>query len=310
MPSPAEPLMNAVQIDAWGGPEQLIQRRVPRPVPGPGQVLVRVRAAALNAVDRRVRQGYMDGQLSLPYTGGSDFSGVVEAAGDGADLPPGTAVFGALWPTSGAYAEYTVFDAADLARKPEGLGFDEAAALPVAGITARVAVLDDGRVRQGQRVLVQGAAGGVGHLGVQLAKMQGAHVIATASPANYDFVRALGADEVIDYHEPGWAARLDGLDLVIDGVSAASLSALYPAIRPGGLAISLFDPPVPPPGGFEARLVGTLAVARQPLRAPLEALARLVTEGTLRVEVTAAYRLSEIAAAQETSVRGKAVVRP
>ncbi|CAL9630138.1 NADP-dependent oxidoreductase [Streptomyces sp. enrichment culture] len=310
MPSPAEPLMNAVQIDAWGGPEQLIQRRLPRPVPGPGQVLVRVRSASLNAVDRRVRQGYMDGQLPLPYTGGSDFSGVVEATGDGADLPPGTAVFGALWPTSGAYAEYTVFDAADLARKPEQLGFDEAAALPVAGITARVAVLDDGRVRQGQRVLIQGAAGGVGHLAVQLAKKQGAHVIATASRANHDFVRTLGADEVIDYREPGYTARLGGLDLVIDGVSSANLSALYPAIRPGGLAISLFDPPTPPPDGIEARLVGTIAIAQQPLRAPLEALSRLVTEGTLHVAVTASYPLGKIAIAQESGVRGKAVVRP
>lgn len=306
----AESTMNAVQIDAWGGPEQLTQRRIPRPAPGPGQVLVRVRSAALNAVDRRVREGYMDGQLSLPYTGGSDFSGIVEAAGDGADLPPGTQVFGALWPTSGAYAEYAVLEAANLARKPEALSFDEAAALPVAGITARVAVLDDGRLQQGQRVLIQGAAGGVGHLSVQLAKKQGAYVFATASPANHDFVRGLGADEVIDYHQPDYPEQLDGLDLVIDGVGAENLSALYPAIRPGGLAISLFDAPTPAPDGIEARLVDTVRVATQPLRGPLEELARLVTDGALRVEVTARYALSQIALAQETNVRGKAVVRP
>lgn len=213
-------LMNAVQVDAWGGPEQLQLRQIARPEAGPGQVLVRVKAASVNAVDRRVREGYIDGQVSLPYTGGSDFSGIVEAAGEGADIAPGTPVFGALHPTSGAYAEFTAYEAENLAVKPDNISFEEAAALPVAGVTAWTAVAIDGQVQTSQRVLVQGAAGGVGHLAVQLAKQRGATVIATASPAHRDFVRNLGADEVIDYNEPDYQTSIKDLDLVIAMASA------------------------------------------------------------------------------------------
>ncbi|GAA3526774.1 NADP-dependent oxidoreductase [Amycolatopsis ultiminotia] len=312
MPSAAntEPMMRAVQLDAWGGPERLVVRKVERPVPGAGQVRVRVEAASVNAVDRRVREGYLSGRFRLPYTAGSDFSGIVEAVGEGADLPLGAAVFGALWPTSGAYAEYSVVDATLLAVKPDGLGFDQAAALPVAGVTAWVAVVEDGQVRPGQRVLVQGAAGGVGHLAVQFAKQRGAHVIGTASAANHDFVRALGADEVLDYRSPDLPALLADLDLVIDGVSATGLAALYPKITRGGLALSLFDPPMPPPSGIRARLVSTATVADGPLRPRLSSLARLVADRQLTVSVTASYGLDEVATAQETGVRGKAVVIP
>ncbi|MBB4683158.1 NADP-dependent oxidoreductase [Amycolatopsis jiangsuensis] len=302
--------MRAVQLDVWGGPERLVVRDVARPVPGPGQVRVRVEAASANAVDRRVREGYLSAQFPLPYTAGSDFSGVVEAVGEGADLPVGAPVFGALWPTSGAYAEYAVVDAALLAVKPDGVSFEQAAALPVAGITAWVAVVDDGQVRPGQRVLVQGAAGGVGHIAVQLAKQRGAYVIGTASAANHDFIRDLGADEVLDYRSPDLPGLLADLDLVIDGVSAAGLAAFYPKIRRDGLALSLFDPPLPPPAGIRAQLVATAAIADGPVRPRLAALAKLVAGNQLTVAVTASYGLDEVATAQETRVRGKAVIIP
>lgn len=308
--SDTDVLMNAVQIDAWGGPEQVNLRQVARPEPGPGQVLVRVKAASVNAVDRRVREGYINGHVALPYTGGSDFSGIVEAAGEGADIEPGTPVFGALHPTSGSYAQFTVYETENLALKPEGMSFEVAAALPVAGVTAWTAVVTDGQVQAGQRVLVQGAAGGVGHLAVQLAKQRGATVIATATPADFDFVRSLGADEVIDYNQPGYATSITDLDLVIDGVSSASMAALYSAIRPGGLAISLFDPPAPAPAGIRAQIVGTAAVAAGPLRTKLEELARLVTHDGLRVVVSASYPLDQVAQAQEAPKRGKAVITP
>lgn len=305
-----EPMMRAVQIDTWGGPERLVVREIARPVPGAGQVRVRVKAASLNAVDRRVREGYLDGRVPLPYTAGSDFSGIVEAAGEGADLPAGTPVFGALWPTSGAYAEHSVIDATQLTVKPDDVSFEQAAALPVAGVTAWVAVVEDGQVRPGQRVLVQGAAGGVGHLAVQLAKHRGAHVVGTASPAKHDFVRTLGADEVVDYRSPDLPDLLPDLDLVIDGVSAASMAALYPKIRPGGLAVSLFDPPSPPPAGLRAQLVSTAAVAVGPLRPRFDHLAQLVADKQLTVAVSASYGLDDVATAQETGIRGKAVIIP
>lgn len=306
----ADALMYAVQVDAWGGPEQVQLRQVARPVPRPGQVLVRVKAASVNAVDRRVREGYIDGHVALPYTGGSDFSGVVEAAGEGADIAPGTPVFGALHPTSGAYAQFAAYEAENLAVKPDSISFEVAAALPVAGVTAWTAVVTDGQAQAGHRVLIQGAAGGVGHLAVQLAKRRGATVIATASPVDHDFVRSLGADEVIDYNEPDYASSITDLDLVIDGVSAASMAALYPAIRPGGLAISLFDPPAPSPPEIRTQLVGTAAIAARPLRATLEELARLVTHDGLKVSVSASYPLDQVALAQEAHKRGKAVIIP
>lgn len=301
--------MTAVQVDEWGGPDKLIVREVARPVPGPGQVLVQVKAASINAIDRRIREGLLDGQVPLPFSAGSDFAGVVVEAGEGADLPVGTEVFGGLSPFSGGYAEYVAYDCAGLAVKPESLSFEEAAAVSMASVPSKTMIFEDADVQPGQRVFVQGAAGGVGHLAVQLAKMRGAYVIGSASPETRDFVLGLGADEVVDYTQPDYASSLHDLDVVIDGHSAASLAALYPAIKKGGLAITLFDQPADAPAGIRTQEAGTPAVMERPLREILEDTARLCSEG-LKVAVTASYPLDQIAAAQETSKRGKTVVIP
>lgn len=271
--------------------------------------MVRIVAASVNAVDKRVREGYMAGRLSLPYTAGSDFSGIVDDFGEGADLATGTAVFGGLWPMTGAYADYVVSPAADLAVKPESVSFEAAAALPIAGLTAQVA-LEQAKVGPGQRVLVQGAAGGVGHILVQLAKLRGAHVIATASGPDLDFVRNLGADEAFAYHRADLIDVLHDIDVLIDGVSADNLARVYPRMTPGGVAISLFDPPTPPPAGIRAEVVATTnhAITSQPLRNQLTSLINLVATGQLNVVVSRTYTLDGAGSAQDGSKRGKVVI--
>lgn len=301
--------MTAVQVDSWGGPEKLIVREVPRPQAGPGQVLVQIKAASINAIDRRLREGLLSEQLPLPFSCGSDFAGIVVEAGEGADLLPGTAVFGGLSPFTGAYAEYVAYDCNLLAVKPEGLSFEQAAAVAMACVPAMTMIFQDADVQPGQRVFIQGAAGGVGHLAVQLAKKRGAYVIGSASPEAQQFVLGLGADEVVDYTKPGFESQLSELDVVIDGHSAESLATLYPAIKVGGLAITLFDAPVDPPAGVRAVEAGTPEVMKRPLREVLEDIAQLCSEGLTAV-VTATYPLSQIATAQETSKRGKTVVIP
>jgi NADPH:quinone reductase-like Zn-dependent oxidoreductase len=305
----AVPTMNAVQVDAWGDANRLQVRRVPRPSPGLGEVRVQIIAASVNAVDKRVREGYMHGRLSLPYTAGSDFSGVVDDLGEGADLAAGTAVFGGLWPMTGAYADFVAFPAADLAIKPDTVSFEAAAALPIAGLTAQVA-LEQAEVGPRRRVLVQGAAGGVGHLAVQLAKLRGAHVIGTASGPDLDFVRSLGADDAFDYRRADLFDMLHDIDVAIDGVSADNIARVYPRMTPGAIAISLFDPPTPPPAGIRAEVVATTnhPLTTQPFRNQLTSLINLVATGQLKVVVSRTYALDGAVSAQDGSKRGKVVI--
>jgi NADPH:quinone reductase-like Zn-dependent oxidoreductase len=306
---PSTPTMRAVQIDNWGDATQLRPREVTRPSPGPGQVLVRVAAASVNAVDRRVREGYLADRLPLPYTAGSDFSGIVETLGEGADLATGTPVFGGLWPMSGAYAEYIVFPAAELAVKPDSMSFEAAAALPIAGLTAQVAVAQ-ADIRPGQRVLVQGAGGGVGHLALQMAKRLGAYVIGTASSTDLDLVRKLGADEAIDYRDPDLACSLHEIDVLIDGVSATNIARFYPSMRPGSVAISLFDPPPPAATEIRAEIVATAGLDPGSLRDRMTALAAQVVSGGLRIVVSRIYSIDEAGIAQDGRKRGKVVIVP
>jgi NADPH:quinone reductase-like Zn-dependent oxidoreductase len=300
--------MKAVIVEGEGGPEQLQLREIARPVPGPGEVLVKVKFASVNAVDKRVRGGYLREYAPRPYTVGADFAGVVEQTGEGADLPPGTRVFGGLMPNTGGYAEYVKINAADVARIPDGVSFEQAASLPVAGLTAWSAIIALGELQPGQRVLVQGAAGGVGHFAVQMAHRLGAYVIGVASAPKAGFVRALGADEVLDYAVPDYATGLHDLDLVVDGVDAASMARVYPAVKPGGRVFSLFDPPPPAPAGVRAEL---LAGGTGPgtLREKLGNLAAMVARGELAPQVTAIYSLSQAAEAQESARTGKVLIR-
>src|SRR6266480_6969 len=220
--------MRAVQVHHYGGPEQLKLEEKPRPQPQTGEVLVRVYAAGVNPIDWKIRQGLMKEfrPVTFPYTPGIEVAGLVEDIGPTETaFEIGQAVFGQI--AEGAYAEFLTVPVEALALKPKTLSFVEAATVPVGATTAWRTLFDHGGLASGQRVLIQGAAGGVGLFAVQLAKWKGAQVIGTASTANLDFVRGLGADTVVDYTKIPPQSMPQNVDLVLDGVGGkALLSAL------------------------------------------------------------------------------------
>lgn len=220
---------------------------VPRPAaPAPGEVLIRVTAAGVNPVDVKSRQGRgaasflttdQDPASAFPWIPGWDVAGEIVETGRGvAKFAAGERVFGTInFPRSArAYAQYVLAPVAHLSRTPDRLNDLEAAALPMAGLTAWQSLFYAGGLRADQTVLVTGAAGGVGHLAVQIARDAGAHVVAVASPANLDFVRELGAHDAVDRTSPGWTERVDPVDLVLDMFGGPDFDNLYGAIKPGG----------------------------------------------------------------------------
>ncbi|MFC9997691.1 NADP-dependent oxidoreductase [Nocardia sp. NPDC127526] len=235
--------MRAIGQDTFGGPEVLRVVEVERPEPGPAEVLVRVHAAGVNPIDswHRFNGGLAERIVRL----GWDVSGVVEAVGPGVTLfAPGDEVFGLpRHPLpAGTYAEYVVSPARHLVRKPAGLSHVQAAALPLAALTAWQALVDVADVRAGQRVLIHAAAGGVGHLAVQIAKARGAYVIGTARAAKHEFLRELGADEVIDYTAVDFAEAASEIDAVIDTIGGEYGPRSLRTLRAGGIVVSLASP--------------------------------------------------------------------
>ncbi|WP_431038981.1 NADP-dependent oxidoreductase [Streptomyces sp. P6-2-1] len=316
-----ERTMRALVQTGFGGPEVLRLDRVPRPAPVPTEILVRVRAAGVNPVDWKTREG-LGAAASLaspPLVPGWDVAGTVEEVGTGVTLyKPGDAVLGMPWfpRTAGACAEYVTAPARQFAPIPKGLDFEEAAALPLASLTAWQALVDTARLRRGERVLIHAAAGGVGHLAVQLAHHIGAHVIATASAPRHEWLRTLGADEVVDYRGERFEEHVSGVDTVLDLVgakddtSARSLAVL----RPGGLLIT-----VPSSGGGDIKERAAAAGVRytgilvEPDGAALRKITALVEEGALRVHVDAVLPLAKATEAyargEKGGVRGKQVLR-
>lgn len=231
--------MRAIQVQDYGGPEVLKLKQVTRPEPGADHVLVRVKAAGVNPADWKYRSGALKqfAPLKFPWTPGLDGSGVIEAVGANVtNLKKGQEVYGILM---GGYAEYALALAKDVQPKPLGLSFEEAAALPVGALTAWGAVIEAANVQSGQRVLVHGGAGGVGAYSVQLARWMGAHVTATASASNLDFVRSLGAENVIDYHATRFEKVLKDMDAVIDTVGGDLPERSFQIIRPGGIFVTI-----------------------------------------------------------------------
>ncbi|NJP82900.1 NADP-dependent oxidoreductase, partial [Streptomyces sp. AA8] len=208
--------MRAVVQKSFGGPEVLEVVETERPTPLGGEVLVRVHASGVNPVDVAVRSGALPLLGEPPFGVGWDISGVVEEAGPGARFKPGDEVFGMpFFPRAATgYAEYVAVPSRQVARKPAGLDHVHAAALPLAALTAWQGLVDAARITEGQRVLIHRAAGGVGHFAVQIAKARGAHVIAMASAPKHDFVRGLGADEVIDYRTTDFTEAVKDVDVV------------------------------------------------------------------------------------------------
>jgi len=307
--------MNAVRIHQYGGPEVLVYERAPVPEIAAGEVLVRVAAAGVNPVDWKVRSGgsRIGAGESLPIILGWDVSGTVEAvAPDVATLKPGDEVFGMVrFPELGsAYAEYVAAPATYLTPKPKTLTHVEAAAVPLVALTAWQALFDTLDLQPGQRILVHAAAGGVGHVGVQLARWRGADVIGTASAANADFVRGLGASQVIDYTTTRFEDVVHDLDCVLDCVGVETQTRSLSVIRPGGKLVGITGQVEP--ALAEARNITAQRILVHTSGEQQAQIAELIDAGELKVEVGAVFPLREARAAHELSetrhVRGKIVL--
>lgn len=304
--------MRIITQKAFGGPEVLEVGEAPVPEPLPTEVLVRVRAAGVNPVDWKTRSGKGMARVlgDPPLTVGWDVAGVVESVGQGVTiLEPGDAVFGMPWfpRPARAYAEFVTAPSRQFTRKPPQLTFEEAAGLPLAGLTAWQILVDTANVQPGQRVLVNAAAGGVGHLAVQVAKGRGATVLGTARTVKHAALRRFGVDEPIDYttDDVAAAATANGLvDVIVDLVGGSR--ELIPALRPGGLFVNVpsaapadLAPAVEQQGG---RYTGFLV---EPDHEGLFALSQLVEDGDLSVEVAATYPLEAAADAHRAGESGR-----
>ncbi|MFB6896113.1 MULTISPECIES: NADP-dependent oxidoreductase [Streptomyces] len=292
--------MRAISQDTHGTPEVLEQVLLPRPAPGPGQILVAVRAAGVNPTDWKHRAaGLFLGRLPLVL--GWDVSGVVEAVGFGVTLfKPGDEVFGMLpYPHGvGSHAEYVTGPARAFAAKPDGIDHVQAGALPLAALTAYQAIVDTAAVGPGQRVLIHAAAGGVGHLAVQIAKARGAYVIGTASAAKHEFVRSIGADEVIDYRTTDFRDAVQDVDMVLDPLSGDTRARSLDVLRPGGVLVSILpgtDPDEAAKAAARGVRVESLLVEAD--HAGMNAVADLAASGALRAHVEAVFPLAEAAKA-------------
>ncbi len=300
--------MRAVIQKAFGGPEVLEVVELDKPELRSGEVLVRVRASGVNPVDVAVRSGAFPLLGEPPYGVGWDISGVVEEAGPGARYEIGEEVFGMpFFPRAATgYAEYVATPSRQVARKPASLTHVEAAALPLAALTAWQGLVDRAGVREGDRVLIHRAAGGVGHLAVQIAKARGAYVIALASAAKHDFVRGLGADEVIDYRTTDFTEAVRDIDVVFDSVADGERS--LSVLKPGGVLVSILEHP-------NQELAATVkaagrrfaGVSVEPDYAALEAIAELVEAGKLRPTVAETLPLAEVSKAHEVVASGQTV---
>src|SRR5215211_6876133 len=231
--------MQAIQAQDYGGPDVLALKQAPRPEPNDDQVLIRLKAAGVNPADWKYRAGFYKQfmPLEFPWTPGVDGSGIVEAVGANVtSLKRGDEVYGIVL---GGYAEYALALATEVQPKPSGLTFEQAAALPLGALTAWGAVIDTAKVEAGQNVLVHGAAGGVGGYAVQLARWKGAKVIGTASANNIEYVRSLGAENVINYNATPFETVLRDMDVVIDTVGGDMPERSWQVLRPGGIFVTV-----------------------------------------------------------------------
>jgi NADPH:quinone reductase-like Zn-dependent oxidoreductase len=296
----SQQIMRAVRFHEYGAPGVLTVEDVRRPEPGAGEVLIQVHAAGVNQIDWKLRAGYLQQYmpLELPHILGFDLAGTVQEVGTGVTgFAPGQAVFGR---GAGTYAEYAVAPVTSLALKPENLSFDEAATLAIGGITAWSGLFDAADLRRGQRILVQGAAGGVGSYAVQFAKWKGAHVAGTASTENLKYVRALGADEVIDYTAGPVEDTIADLDVVFDTVGGTVTDASWPLLRPGGILVVIAGTPDEEAAGRHG--VRTAGVQGPPdASGILRELAGLIESGAVQPQVGKVFSLDEAARAHAQS---------
>ncbi|MEU9587773.1 NADP-dependent oxidoreductase [Streptomyces werraensis] len=311
--------MKAVRFHEYGDPSVLRYEDVEQPVPGAGEVRVRVAATSFNPVDGNIRGGFMQGPIpvTLPHTPGIDVAGTVDALGEGVDgIAVGEDVVGFLpMDGNGAAAQYVLAPADVLIPAPKSVPLADAAALPLVGLTAYQALFDHGKLTAGQRVLINGAGGAVGGYAVQLAKNAGAHVIATAGPRSSEAVTSAGADEVIDHTATDVTAVVtEPVDLALNlaPVAPDELASLVTLVRPGGVVVNT-TVWMPAPSDEERDVRGIDLFVRSDAD-QLAQLVALIDRGELRVDVAERVPLAELPAlharASEGAVHGKVIVVP
>jgi NADPH:quinone reductase-like Zn-dependent oxidoreductase len=289
--------MHAVVMHETGGPEVLRYEEVDAPEPADGEVLIRVRAASVNPVDWKYRRGLAESEL--PRVLGQDVSGTVEAS-RAEGLSEADEVFGVAG--TGGYAELTASPAGMVAKKPQGVTHEQAAGIPIAGITAWQALFDRGGLERDQTALIAGAAGGVGHFAVQFAAHAGARATGTGSSRNRDFVLGLGAEQYVDYTAQDVAAAVSGVDVAFDTVGGDTTASLVPTVREGGVIVTIAGAP-PEEAAQERRARAELLVA-SPGAEQLARIADLVEGGDVRVEIAEVMPLTDVRRAHELSESG------
>ncbi len=306
--------MKAIRIHSYGGPEVLAYEEAPWPTPGAGEVLVEVCAAGINPVDWKIREGLLKDRLqyTFPFIPGWDLSGIVEETGpEVTRFKPGDAVFSSQGLSrDGAYAEFAVVDASLVAQKPRSIDHVAAAGIPLAAMTAWQALFEGALLKRGQRVLIHAGSGGVGSFAVQFAKWKGAHVLATCSTANADFVKGLGADEVIDYRQTDFT-HMRHVDAVLDTLGGEVQERSWQVIKPFGVLVSIVSQPSVETA--ESLNIRHAFVHLKPDGALLAGIAKLVDTGKIKSPVETVLPLAEARQAQELSqsghARGKIVLK-
>ena len=305
--------MKAAYFERHGGPEVIRYGDLPDPEAGPGEIVVDIHAASVNGADWKVLAGRYSRIADFPYVPGRDFSGTVAALGAGVDeFAPGDAVFGVCAPgQEGTYAEKIAMKAGLCARKPDALSHVDAAALALIGLTALVSIEDTLELRAGEKILIQGGAGGVAGFAIQLAKHIGAHVATTCSARNVAYVRSLGADEVIDYNARDFTEAVSGCDAVFETVGGAVTEPSFAVLKPGGRAAFIASGATPPDSPRDDVTALRPRVGRD--RPHLERILALWEAGAVTVPEISLFPLAEAEAALRTSaarhLRGKLVLQ-
>jgi len=307
--------MKAARIHEFGNPEILELEEIDVPQPAEDEVLIKVYASAVNPVDQKIMAGAAQEKfpVQFPLTVGWDVSGVVEAAGSRVrNFSIGDEVYGRPFPTTnGAFAEYLVIKAGQIALKPKSIDHINAAAVPLAGLTAWQGLFKHGKLEKGQRVLIHAASGGVGSFAVQFAKWKGAYVIGTASADNLAFIKQLGADEAIDYQNDRFEEKLNDIDLVFDLIGKDTQQRSLQVIKPGGRLVTTVMPQFKDEAKDKhIQLEGFTA---QSYPDDLEQIAGLIDEGLVNPVVSAVFSLEEVQQAEALSAkshtRGKIVIK-
>jgi NADPH:quinone reductase-like Zn-dependent oxidoreductase len=310
-----KPTMKAIVIHEYGGPEVLKYEDVPQPEPKQDQLLIRVVAAGVNPVDGMIRSGMFDkeGHRAFPIILGGDIAGVVEQVGSKiTKFKPGDPVFAYVsLDNSGGYAQHALVMEREAAPKPKSLTYVEAAAVPIVALTAWQALIDTAKLKPGQTVLIHGGSGGVGTFAIQIAKAHGAKVIATASTANQELLKKLGADVAIDYTRQNFEDIAKDVDVVLDSIGKDTLARSYGVVKRGGIIVSLVARPDRTELGNHGIRGEALSV--EPNSDELTEIGKLIDEKKINVIVSQTFPLSEARKAQEQvatgHTRGKIVLK-